>query len=103
MQLQSNKLKYNKEPYGDHEYSIELIDHEFSGIKFVLGKVGFVESDDNFTLKFHYDIIENNTEYSIRDELKQSFEKSVGDLVMQMIDDGLENENLIYYGGKDEN
>ena len=99
MQLQSNKLKYKKEPYGDHEYTIELIDHEFSGIKFTLGKVGFVEENDNFTLKFHYDIIENDhSEYD-----KQSFEKTVGDLVMQMIDDGLDNENLIYYGGKDEN
>ena len=97
------QLKYNKEPHGEHEYTLELVDHEYSGIKFKLGKVGFVENNDNFTLKFHYDIIENNTELSIKNELKQSFEQTVGDLVMQMIDDGLENENLIYYGGVDEN
>ena len=32
-------LKWNKEPYGEHEYVIELKDHKYSGIKFVLGWV----------------------------------------------------------------
>jgi len=99
----TQKLKYNKEPYGDHEYLLEFIDHTFSGIKFILGKVQLLEQNDNCTLKYHYDIIENNTEMSIKHELKQSFEKNVGDLVVQMIDDGLLNNDLIYYGGKDEN
>jgi len=97
------KLKYNKEPYGDHEYLLEFIDHKFSGIRFALGKVQLLEQDDNCTLKYHYDIIENNTELSIKHELKQSFEKCVGDLVVQMIDEGLLNNNLIYCGGVDEN
>ena len=99
----TQKLKYNKEPHGDHEYLLEFIDHTFSGIKFILGKVQLLEENDNCTLKYHYDIIENNTEHSIKHDVKQSFEQTVGDLVMQMIDDGLENENLIYYGGVDEN
>lgn len=98
-----SKLKYNKEPYGDNEFIIEFVDHTFSGIRFVLGKVQLLEQDDNCTLKYHYDIIENNTEHSIKHETKQSFETSVGDLVVQLIDEGLLNNNLIYYGGKDEN
>ena len=99
----TSKLKYNKDSYNDHEFILEFVDHEFSGIRFILGKVQFEEQGDNCTLKYHYDIIENNTEYSIKHETKQSFEKCVGDLVVQLIDEGLLNNNLIYYGGKDEN
>lgn len=96
-------LKWNKEPHGDHEYLINLIDHQFSDIKFILGKVQLVEQNDHCTLKYNYDIIENNTDLSITDKLKQDFETVVGDLVVQMIDEGLLNNNLIYTGGKDDN
>ena len=94
-------LKWNKEPYGEHEYVIELTDHKYSGIKFVLGKVQLVEEKDQCTLKYKYDIIENNTDMSIVDEEKTEFEKAIGDLVVEMIDQGLLNNELVYYGGKE--
>jgi hypothetical protein len=96
-------LKWNKEPYGKHEYVIEFTDHKYSGIKFVLGKVELVEEKDQCTLKYKYDIIENNTDMSIVDEEKTEFEKAIGDLVVEMIGQGLLNNELDYYGGKNEN
>lgn len=94
-------LKWNKEPYGKHEYAIEFTDHKYSGIKFILGKVQLVEEKDQCTLKYKYDIIENNTDVSIVGDKKTEFEKAIGDLVVEMIDQGLLNNELVYYGGKE--
>ena len=46
-----------------------------------------------------YDIIEGKVE----DSDKKEFEHSIGDLLVQMIEDGVIMNNLIYSGGKDEN
>jgi hypothetical protein len=92
-----SKLKYNKEPYGIDQFALELVDHRFSNIKFTLGKVSF--NEDNYTLKYHYDIIENNC----KDYIKEEFEHSIGDLIMQMLEEGVQKNDLIYTGGVDEN
>lgn len=89
-------LKFKQEPYGDHQYSVELVDHHYSGIKFVIGKVALDE--DNFTLKYNYDIIESNVEYD-----KKEFEHTIGDLIVQMLRAGVTNNDLVYTGGVDEN
>jgi hypothetical protein len=89
-------LKYKKEPYGEHEYAIELINHEFSGIKFVLGKVQL--NEDNLTLKYQYDIIESNADFD-----KMKFENTIGDLLMEMLGEGINKNDLVYFGGIDAN
>ena len=94
-----HKILYEAAPYGTSQYSVELLEHRFSGIKFLIGEVKLVETGDNFTLKYIYDIIEGKVE----DSDKKEFEHSIGDLLVQMIEDGVIMNNLIYSGGKDEN
>ena len=92
-------MKYKREPYGAHEYAIELLEHKFSGIQFKYGKVQFLEQEDNLTLKYHYDIIESK----IEDSDKAEFEHLIGDVLMQMLSDGVKNNDLVYSGGTDAN
>ena len=94
-----HKILYEATPYGTSQYSVELLDHKFSDVKFLIGEVKFVETGDNFTLKYVYDIIEGKVE----DSDKKEFEHTIGDLLIQMMDDGVRMNNLIYSGGKDEN
>jgi hypothetical protein len=92
-----SKLKYIKEPYGQTQFAIQLEDHKYSDVRFTIGKVSF--NEDNYTLKYHYDIIENNC----ADFDKPEFEHTVGDLIMQMLEEGVQKNDLIYTGGVDEN
>jgi hypothetical protein len=92
-----HKLKYTKVPYGQSQYSIELEDHMFSGVKFTIDRIAFDE--DKGTLKYNYDIIENKcTNYD-----QKQFEYIVGDLIMQILEEGIVNNDLVYAGGVDEN
>ena len=92
-----HKLKYTKVPYGASQYLIELEDHVFSGVKFTVDRVAFDE--DKGTLKYNYDIIENTcTSYD-----HKKFEHIVGDLIMQILEEGIVNNDLVYTGGVDEN
>jgi hypothetical protein len=93
-----HKIDYVKELYGANEYALKLVEHRFSGIKFVLGKVSF--NEDNFTLKYDYDIIEHDRVLSA--EEKEEFEHVVGELIVQLITDGVQKNDLIYTGGVDE-
>ena len=92
-----SKLKYTKEPYGQTQFALKLEDHKYSDIRFTLGKVSF--NEDNYTLSYHYDIIENNCS----DYDKKEFEYVIGDLIMQMLEEGVHKNDLVYTGGVDEN
>jgi hypothetical protein len=98
-------LKYKKEPFGAHEYSLELLEHKFSGITFKYGKAEFIEQEDNLTLKFDYDIIDNKHSdiNEISEADKEEFKTALGDLLIQMMQEGVKNNDLIYTGGADEN
>ena len=92
-----HKLKYKKEPFGNNEFVLSLEGHKYSNIAFTLGKVSF--NEDNLTLKYNYDIIENNcAEFD-----KAEFEHIVGDLIIQIIEEGVQKNDLVYTGGVDEN
>jgi hypothetical protein len=98
-------LKYKKKSFGTHEYALELLEHKFSGISFKYGRVEFIEKEDNLTLKFDYDIIDNK--HSAINEIpeadKDEFKTALGDLLVQMMQEGVKNNDLIYTGGVDEN
>jgi hypothetical protein len=92
-----HKLKYKKEPYGQTEFAVSLEEHKYSDVRFTIGKVSF--NEDNLTLKYNYDIIENNcAEFD-----KAEFETTVGDLIMQILEEGVKKNDLVYTGGVDEN
>lgn len=96
-----HRIKYETEPYGTNQYSITLSEGKFAGVKYVLGKTELIENkeQDNLTLKYHYDIIESK----IEDSDKAEFETLIGDILMQMLSDGVKNNDLVYSGGVDEN
>ena len=53
---------------------------------------------DSPTLKFEYEMIEDiDTVYN-----KEAFEKYIGDLLVELIQYGLENNDITYTGGVDE-
>ena len=92
-----HKIDYTSEPYGTDAYSIQYNDGKYAGVKIVLGRVKLVENPekDNCTLKYHYDIIEGKVED------KKEFDTYIGDTLMQMLDDGVKNNDLVYMGGTD--
>ena len=95
-----HKIQYETEPYGTNQYSVRLTEGKFAGVKYVLGKTELIEDKvkDNLTLKYHYDIIESKVE----DSDKSEFETLIGDVLMQMLSDGVKNNDLVYSGGVDE-
>ena len=96
-----HKIQYETEPYGTNQYSIEYTNGKYTGVKIVLGAVKLEENQkqDNCTLKYNYDIIEGIVE----DSDKKEFDNYIGDTLMQMLSDGVKNNDLIYSGGVDEN
>jgi hypothetical protein len=95
-----HKIQYETEPYGTNQYSIEYTEGKYAGIKIVLGAVRLEENQaqDNCTLKYNYDIIEGK----IDDSDKKEFDNHIGDTLMQMLSDGVKNNDLVYSGGVDE-
>jgi hypothetical protein len=96
-----HKIQYETEPYGTDKYSIEYTEGKYAGIKIVLGGVKLEENaeQDNCTLKYNYDIIEG----IVADSDKKEFDTYIGDTLMQMLSDGVKNNDLVYSGGVDEN
>jgi len=96
-----HKIQYETEPYGTNRYSIEYTHGKYAGIKIVLGAVKIEENQeqDNCTLKYNYDIIGGIVE----DSDKKEFDNYIGDTLMQMMSDGVKNNDLIYSGGVNEN
>lgn len=94
-----HKIKYESEPYGTSQYSIAYSEGKFAGVKIVLGAVKLEENkeQDNCTLKYEYDIIEG----IVADSDKKEFDNYIGDTLMQMLDDGVKNNDLVYMGGTD--
>jgi len=82
--------------------AIKLTEGAFEGIIYTYGKVQFDENEttDNIHLRFEYDIIEQNDK-SLTD--KASFEQYIGDILQELIYEGIERNNLTYTGGVDEN
>lgn len=82
-------------------HHIRFTSGEFEGIVFTLGQVTFKEDDerDECVMSYDYDIISNPLETFDEDDFKQY----VGDLLIEMIQDQLEKNDLVYTGGVDEN
>jgi len=96
-----HRIIYTTEPYNTNQYSIKISEGKFADVRYVLGKTELIENkeNDNLTLKYHYDIIESKVEDSDIPE----FEKLIGDILMQMLSDGVKNNDLVYSGGVDAN
>lgn len=58
---------------------------KFAGVVYKYGKVTPIEKDGSLTMRFEYDIIENNA--IPRDQFGEEFFKLIGDILMEIIDE----------------
>ena len=79
--------------------AIELLNNQFEGILVSLGRVAFHEEGDSQRKSFDYYV----NEYKDAVYTKEELETEVGDCVMDMIQEGVERNNLVYIGGIDDN
>ena len=77
---------------------LELIEGPFQGITFKYGGVQFIPDESNCTLrlKFDYNIIDG-----IASDVK-AFEQYIGDILVDLIDEGAMQNQLIFTGGVNE-
>jgi hypothetical protein len=83
------------------QIALQLTEGQFSGIIFSYGRVSFNENKetDNLTVEFDY-FLHDDAGHTIDDaELKEY----LGDFLMELVVFGIEQNNITYTGGIDEN
>ena len=89
---------------GDVQASVLLRgNHKFSGVIYSYGRISVPETHtrgNGFQLSFDYNIEDNNN--IPRDEFDEEFFTLIGDILVDIIDQRMEEETLIYRGGTDE-
>ena len=88
---------------GDAQASVLLRgNHKFSGVIYSYGRISVPEptSEGMAQLSFDYNIEDNNN--IPRDEFDEEFFTLIGDILVDIIDQRMEEETLIYRGGTDE-
>ena len=88
---------------GDAQASVLLRgSHKFSGVIYSYGRINVPEptSDGFAQLSFDYTIEDNNN--IPRDEFDEEFFTLIGDILVDIIEQRMEEETLIYRGGTDE-
>ena len=81
------------------QIKLKFTNTSFDDIIFVLGKVSFEEQgEDGLILHYEYDVLEHTKPYE-----KNDLDKLMGGFVMQMLEQGVQENNLVYTGGIDEN
>jgi hypothetical protein len=78
---------------------IKLTSSEYSGIIYTYGRVRLLEEDDHLRVQFEYDIQENPVEEV--DPVK--FRNHIGDILIDLLEENLLKNNVVYTGGIDEN
>lgn len=83
-------------------HAIKLTEGAFEGIIYTYGKVSFDEDEENDTVRiaFEYEIIDNASK-GMTD--MKPFENYIGKILEELIHQGIEENNLTYTGGVDEN
>ena len=88
---------------GDAQASVLLRgNHKFSGVIYSYGRISVPEptSEGMAQLSFDYNIEDYNN--IPRDEFDEEFFTLIGDILVDIIDQRMEEETLIYRGGTDE-
>ena len=88
---------------GDSQASVILRgNHKFSGVIYSYGRISVPEPtpEGMAQLSFDYNIEDNNN--IPRDEFDEEFFTLIGDILVDIIDQRMEEETLIYRGGTDE-
>lgn len=82
--------------------AIKLTEQPYEGIIYSYGKIEFEENeeDDSLHIKFDYEILENGGK-GMTD--KKPFEQYIGNILQELLHEGIQENNLVYTGGIDEN
>jgi len=78
---------------------IKLTTKEYSGIIYTYGRVRLLEEDDHLRVQFEYDIQEN----PVDDVDPTKFRNHIGDILIDLLEENLLKNNIVYTGGTDEN
>ena len=78
---------------------IKLTSNEYSGIIYTYGRVRLLEEDDQLRIQFEFDIQENPVGFVDREK----FKNHIGDILVELLEENLLKNNLVYTGGIDEN
>ena len=95
-------MKYNVVTIDD-QYWIELLEEPFEGIRYSYGKVEFIDPEvegGDAILKFDYSMW-NSVSFN---QLNQNeiFRKTIGDILLELIEKQLASNEIVYTGGIDE-
>lgn len=87
----------------DEDYNgnqlIKLTSSEYSGIIYTYGRVRLLEEDDQLRVQFEYEIQENPV--GVLDPT--IFRNHIGDILIDLLEENLLKNNIVYTGGTDEN
>jgi len=85
----------------DGAYWIELLEDPYKGIRYQYGKVELdeppVEGEDAI-LRFDYEVYDQRLVIQLKED--KLFHKTIGDILVEMIEAQLSKGELIYTGGK---
>ena len=83
----------------DGNQLIKLTSSEYSGIIYTYGRVRLLEEEDLLRVQFEYDIHENPVGIIEADK----FRNHIGDILIDLLEENLLKNNIVYTGGTDEN
>ena len=82
---------------GYYKVAIRDYESEFNNVVFNFGAVEFPDENEPI-LRFDYNIIEGD----VKVNKQKDFENTIGDILVELIEQALKNKDLIYKGGTDE-
>lgn len=87
--------KYKLNPYQSDRFSVEILEDEYRGVAFLVGRIHFspIEGSDEHRFEYEYEIIEN-PENKIEDN---GLKKMIGDIIMHLLDDQYNEETTDEY------
>lgn len=93
------RYEVSKDTTQDGYYMVAIRDYdsEFNDVVFNFGAVEFPDEDQP-VLRFDYNIIEGD----VKVDRKVYFEQTIGDILVELIEQALQKQELIYRGGTDE-
>lgn len=81
------------------DYKIKFTNTKFDDIILSIYGIEFIEEDDQANMRFNYDVHEG----TVSNEDAEEFKQLMGDFILQAIEAGIKNNDLVYSGGVDEN
>lgn len=74
-------------------HPIQIDEGEFKGCQLIYGQVNI---GDEGTLKFDYDVV---NDYTVSKDRMEAFVNTIGDILIDMIEDHLKRADVVYKGG----